>query len=543
MPRVATALMTVVVAAGLLSTVVSPAGAATERATAGHATAKPAKAISAIHWTSCSDSDLHAAGAQCGNLKVPLDWTKPSGPTISLALAIVRHTSSAADYQGVMLTNPGGPGGGGTYLATLGQYVPQHAGDTYDWVGFDPRGVGASRPALRCISQFFHGNRPDYQPTTKALETVWRKRTHAYSIACGKNGGALLSHLKTVDTVHDMEAIRVALGVSQLNFYGFSYGTYLGQVYATLFPSRVRRMVLDSNVDPRRVWYAANLDQDIAFEKTMGKWFGWVAKNNSTYHLGATRSAVEKLFYREQAALHRKPAGGQVGSDEWNDIFLSAGYYQSTWPDLGSLFSSWVHTHKASALITEFRGTDTPGDDNEYAVYDAVQCTDKQWPTTWSVWRRDNDATYKVAPFETWSNAWYNAPCRTWPAKAGTPVTVNGAKAPPILLIDETLDAATPYSGSLWIRHLFPKSRLLAVVGGTSHANSLDGNACVDNAVAAYLATGALPSRRPGALRSDRSCQPMPEPVPASVPASFFSVGATHLSPFARLARVPLRLL
>jgi pimeloyl-ACP methyl ester carboxylesterase len=506
-------------------------------------TARPAGPVvaSTVHWTTCKDGFLRDSGAVCATLKVPLDWKKPSGPTISLALSMVRHTSSASAYQGVMLVNPGGPGGSGLSLATLGQYVPHHSGDTYDWVGFDPRGVGASRPVLRCANGYFKPNRPDYVPTTHAIETVWRKRTKAYAADCGLHGGTLLAHLKTVDTVHDMDAIRKALGVSRLNFYGFSYGTYLGQVYATLFPTHVRRMILDSNVDPRRVWYAANLDQDIAFEKTMALWFAWVAKHNATFHLGATQTRVEKLFYAQQKALHFKPAGGIVGSDEWNDIFLSAGYYQSTWPDLGSLFAGWVRNHKASPLIAEYRDTDTPGDDNEYAVYDAVQCTDKQWPVSWTTWRHDNDKIYKSAPFVTWSNAWYNAPCRTWPAKAGTPVKVNGAKAPPILLIDETLDAATPYSGSLWVRHLFPKSRLLAVVGGTSHANSLDGNACVDDAVAAYLAKGTLPSRKAGGGRSDHNCKPLRAPSASTV----LELGTitSHLSPFAQLAHVPLRLL
>jgi pimeloyl-ACP methyl ester carboxylesterase len=487
-------------------------------------------AVSGVHWTTCRDIVLREAGAVCATLKVPLDWRKPGGPSVSLALSMVKHTSSPGAYQGVMLTNPGGPGASGLGLATLGQSVPHNAGDTYDWIGFDPRGVGASRPALRCISDYFKANRPDYVPATNALETVWRKRTKAYSAACGKHGGALLAHIKTIDTVHDMDAIRVALGATQLNFYGYSYGTYLGQVYATLFPTHVRRMVLDSNVDPSRVWYAANLDQDVAFEKVMGLWFAWVAKHHSTYRLGSTASAVKKLFYAQQKALDRKAAGGVVGSDEWNDIFLGAGYDQSVWPDRAALFAGWVHNHHASWLISEYLDADTPGDDNEYAVYDAVQCTDKKWPTSWATWRHDNDKVYKKARFETWSNAWYNAPCRTWPAKAGVPVKVDGGKAPAILLIDQTLDAATPFSGSLAVRHLFPKSRLLAVIGGTTHADSLDGNVCVDDAVAAYLAKGTLPPRKVGAGRTDKACKPHREPTPNSI----LEVGTitSHLPPF-----------
>ena len=538
MRRVVVGTVALALAAGTLG--LGAANASVPETRLGLSQANTVAPVSTIKWGTCKDSYLSSSGAVCATLKVPLDWKKPTGPKISLAVSMVKHTSSDAKYQGVMLTNPGGPGGSGLWMSTLGSYVPNHAGDTYDWIGFDPRGVGDSRPLLRCIGDFFHGNRLDYYPGTKAREAYWIHRTNAYAAACGKNGGSLLAHLKTVDSVHDMEAIRTALGVSTISYYGYSYGTYLGQVYATLFPTHVRRMVLDSNVDPRRVWYGANLDQDVAFEITMAKWFAWVAKNDRTYHLGATAAAVKKLFYAEQAALAKKPAGGVVGSDEWNDVFLSAGYYSSTWTDLAEVFNRWAKHRLSGRLVQEFKDTDTPGDDNEYAMYDAVQCTDVQWPTSWAKWRTDNDRVYKKAPFETWSNAWYNAPCRTWPAAAGVPVKVNGAKAPPILLIDETLDAATPYTGSLWIRHLFPKSRLLSIVGGTSHANSLDGNACEDNAVAAYLAKGTLPARKVGAGKSDKDCKPLPLPTASTLG---LDSAAQHASPFLRFARIPAQLL
>jgi hypothetical protein len=130
---------------------------------------------------------------------------------------------------------------------------------------------------------------------------------------------------------------------------------------------------------------------------------------------------------------------------------------------------------------------------------------------------------------------------RALPDMAGSSRRARGGyQAPPILLIDETLDAATPYTGSLWVRHLFPRSRLLSVVGGTSHANSLDGNACEDNAVAAYLAKGTLPARKVGSGKSDKDCKPLPLPT-----ASTLGLDATtqHASPFVRLAQIPARLL
>jgi pimeloyl-ACP methyl ester carboxylesterase len=485
-----------------------------------------------IAWGTCDSQGLQKAGAVCGFLSVPLDYEHPHGQQIQLAVSLIKHKTPDSAYQGIMLTNPGGPGGSGLTLSVLGQYVPNGAGDSYDWIGFDPRGVGSSKPAISCLPDYFSPNRPDYIPRTRALEKIWLARSKAYATACGKNAGALLSHMTTVDSVKDMDSIRAALGARQINYYGFSYGTYLGQVYSTLYPQRVRRMVLDSNVDPRDVWYQANLNQDVAFERNIKIWFGWLAKYDGVYHLGKTAKAVEKLFYAEQGKLRAQPAGGQVGPDEWSDIFLLAGYYQSTWLELGSVFAGWVHKADSATLITEYQNTDGPGDDNGFAVYNAVQCTDVQWPESWSQWRRDNWRTYAVAPFETWGNAWYNAPCLYWPAEASKPVKVDGSHVASALLIDETLDAATPYEGSLQVRKLFPHSSLIAEPGGTTHAGTLFGNACVDDQIAAYLATGALPARKPG-RGADTLCDPLPQPDPTAAASSASSTLSASAAPAA----------
>ncbi len=151
-------------------------------------------------------------------------------------------------------------------------------------------------------------------------------------------------------------------------------------------------------------------------------------------------------------------------------------------------------------------------------MYLATQCTDVQWPKNWSKWQRDNWRIYSQHPFLTWSNVWFNAPCVFWKGDAGTPVNVNGKKAPPILLINETNDAATPYAGSLEVRKRFPRSVLIEGVGGTTHSGSLNGIACTDNAIAAYLSDGTLPARVRG-NRSDKQCDPLPQPDPTAAAA------------------------
>jgi len=474
-----------------------------------------------ISWGTCTNATLKARGAQCGFVVVPLDYAHPGGTKIKIAVSRVLHKSAAADYQGVMLVNPGGPGGSGLIYSVLQPAIPNNVGLDYDWIGFDPRGVGSSVPSLACDGNVAGYNRPYYVPVTKQLEKTWLARSKAYAQACAKAGGALLNHLKTTDNVADMESIRKALGQKQINYYGFSYGTYLGQVYATLHPNQVRRMVFDGVVDPRGVWYQDNLDQDVQFDKNMDTYFAWVAKFDSVYHLGTSGKAVKAKYYATLQKLRKAPAAGKIGPDEWNDIFVQAGYYVYGWQDVATAFSAYVNSGDATDLLALYPEPG-PGTDNGFAIYLGTQCTDVQWPTNWNKWERDNWRIYSKYPFITWNNAWFNAPCVFWKGDVGRPVNVNGAKVPPILLISETNDAATPYPGSLEIRKRFPRSVLIEGVGGTTHAGSLSGIACTDDTIAAYLDNGALPNRVHG-NRSDKQCDPVPQPDPTAAAAKTLS--------------------
>jgi pimeloyl-ACP methyl ester carboxylesterase len=542
MRKITAVMATAVMAAGIGFTAPTLASAAT--AGAGGATAGADAAIdgasgagaNSISWHTCADKDLAQAGAQCGYLSVPLNYSHPRGAKIKIAVSRIRHTSSARNYRGIILTNPGGPGGSGLDLSVFliealqSDHLSAAAAD-YDWIGFDPRGVGSSLPALSCEPNYFSADRESYDPTTPSILNYWLGRTQKYDRACATRSGAqsaLLDNMTTIDSARDMNNIRQALAGprGKMSYYGFSYGTYLGQVYATLYPHTLNQLILDSNVDPRNIWYKANLNQDIAFNRNVNIWFGWLAKYNSVYHLGATESAVSKRWYAEQAALAKHPIKGVVGPDEWTDIFLEAGYYQQTWLGLGSAFANWENTHSAAAakdLVTLYQDSDSPGNDNEFAVYNAVQCSDVQWPTSWAVWDRDNTAVNRAAPFETWGNAWFNAPCLYWPDPAQRPVRVGsdgtGHAIRSALLIDETLDAATPFEGSLEVRKLFPHSVLLAEPGGTTHADSLSGNLCVDGTIGTYLETGKLPPRHPGA-KWDITCHPLPVPNPTAQAAA-----------------------
>ncbi|RZS29767.1 alpha/beta hydrolase family protein [Herbihabitans rhizosphaerae] len=466
----------------------------------------------AIAWGACADESLKKAGAECGMLDVPLDYAKLDGEKIQIAVSRVKHKVPDAQSQGPILVNPGGPGGSGLIYATLGANVPNKVGEAFDWIGFDPRGVGSSKPALSCDPNYFTYNRPEYVPVHPNIERVNLEKAKGYAEACGKAGGKLLDHVKTTDTINDMESIRKALGVEQINYYGFSYGTYLGQVYGTLHPERMRRVVMDGVVNHKDVWYKANLNQDIAFDRNIKIYFEWISRYDNVFRLGKTGHEVERQYYAQRDKLGKKPAGGVIGSSEFNDLFLPAAYGQRRWEDIAKAFSGWVHRGEWEPLKARYDAANGPGDDNGFAMYNGTQCTDVQWPE-WKQQRFDNWTTHFRAPFQTWANAWYNAPCLNWAAKASKPVSVDGAKAPPVLLISEELDAATPYPGALQARQSFPKSSLISLPGGTVHSGSLGGNACVDDRIAEYLATGKLPERKPGNA-SDVQCTPKPQPVP-----------------------------
>jgi pimeloyl-ACP methyl ester carboxylesterase len=469
-----------------------------------------------IRWGKCSSSSLRAAKARCGFLTVPMNYKNPAGRTLQIAVSRVKATAPASKQQGVLIANPGGPGGAGLGLSGyLARVLPAGIASTYDLIGFDPRGVGSSKPALSCIADYSKGPRPVYEPTLGDIpvrspnENDWLARSKAYADACAAEDGALLPHLGTINAVKDIETLRRALGVRKINYYGFSYGTYLGEVYSTLYPKHTRRMVWDGVVDPREVWYTGQLNQDRAFEGAMNEFWKWVASYNARYGLGDTAAKVETRFYVVQDDLATEP-NGELGSSEWNDVFVGAAYYQPAWPDVAAAFAAYV---KGNAGPIKAMYSDTvSGDDNGYAMYLAVQCVDAAWPKNYETWRDDAFATATSSPFLTWNNVWYNAPCLFWKAPSRTPLTIKGTGVR-ALLVNTTLDGATPYAGALEVRKRFKNSVLIAEKGNSTHANSLNGNRCVDSKVYRFLRDGDLPKRKSG-KGADVTCKRSPLPKP-----------------------------
>ncbi|MET9607758.1 alpha/beta fold hydrolase [Streptomyces sp. NPDC006512] len=465
---------------------------------------------------------------RCAALRVPLDYARPDGPQITLTVSRVPATGrGGVPRQGALVYNPGGPGASGMHFPLFAG-VPAWRGvaAAYDLVGYAPRGVGRSAP-LSCRDPDARPAGPTQVPAVPSAaykrERVAAART--YALGCGRRAGGALAHYTTLNNVRDLHVLRAALGEERLTFMGASYGTYLGAVYATLYPGHVRRMVFDSavNPDPRRVWYRNNLDQAPGFERRWADFRTWAARHHAAYGLGATARAVQASYERVRAAVARTPAGGVVGTGELHAAYLQAAYYDDVWPD------------RAAALAAFLRGDPGPLAEqagprpesaaeaaNATAVYTAVLCNDAPWPADWETWDRDNTELAVRAPFETWANAFLNLPCAFWPvperqrpvavgapaaARAGSPP----AGLPGTLIVAAERDGATPHRGALELqRRLGPRAALVTEVGAGAHGVAGGRNACVDRRVERYLLTGATPGWR-------TACAPHPEPAPVSL--------------------------
>ncbi|WP_299537276.1 alpha/beta hydrolase [uncultured Streptomyces sp.] len=475
-------------------------------------------AAQGIDWAACPADWGLAAPIECGWVTVPVDYAKPYGKKIRLAVDRHVSTGTAAERQGALIYNPGGPGGSGMRFPTrITNKNPlwTKTAAAYDFVGFDPRGVGHSAP-ISCADpqEYVKAPKADPVPDSEADKRAQRKLAAEYAAGCAERSGDMLPHMTTPNTARDLDVIRAALGEKKLNYLGVSYGTYLGAVYGTLFPSHVRRMVVDSVVDPDRdnIWYEANLNQDIAFQGRWDDWKAWVAANDATYHIGDTPQKVEQAWLTLRAAAKKSPIGGLVGPAELIGFFQSAPYYDSSWKPVAQTWSDY-RAGDTQALVDAAAPdlSDVAGNaasENGNAVYTAVECADAKWPTNWRTWDRDNTRLHRDYPFMTWANAWMNLPCATWHAPQQRPLEVTTGKGlPPVLIVQSTRDAATPYEGAVSLHQRFKGSRLITEKDAGSHGVTGLVNPCVNQRVDTYLLTGATDSR-------DVTCAPHATPVP-----------------------------
>jgi pimeloyl-ACP methyl ester carboxylesterase len=474
-----------------------------------------------LTFGSCPKEQELPGHVKCGTVSVPLDYAHPDGKQIKLTVSRVRATHKdphnskrRVPSQGALVYNPGGPGASSLHFPLIGVMPAwKRLAGAYDLVGYAPRGVGPSAP-LSCQDPKHSLKGPTQAPTypSEAYKKERIARAKAYARGCAQRTGSALRHYNSLNNARDLDVLRAALGQEKLTFMGASYGTYFGAVYATLFPSHVRRMVFDSavNPDPAQVWYRNNLAQSAAFEGRWEDFREWVAKHHDVYGLGDTAEEVMRNYDKVRARLAVEPAGGKIGTGQLQEAFLQAGYYDDYWPARAQALSAYLKGDpkplvELAAPVTEAAAED----ENSSAVYTAVECNDAPWPTDWAVWDRDNTRLARVAPFETWDNVWMNLPCAYWQAPRQEPLDVRTGpgEVPPILILAAERDAATPYEGALEMHRRLAGSVLVTERDAGTHGIAYGPNACVNGHLDAYLLEGRLPARR-------AACEGHPEPKP-----------------------------
>ncbi|MCX5403860.1 alpha/beta hydrolase [Streptomyces sp. NBC_00335] len=476
-----------------------------------------------LEFGPCPVSEGLGPDVRCGTLRVPVDYARPFGAQTAILVSRVAATGAGgARRQGALVYNPGGPGGNGLFFPLVaGLPEWRRVGAAYDLVGYAPRGVGRSGRPLSCQDPERYDRAPaeaaGARPDAAAKETRIAA-ARAYARGCGERAGAALGSYTTLNNVRDLHVLRAALGEGRLTFMGASYGTYLGAVYATLYPGHVRRMVFDSAVDPDpdKVWYRNNLAQAPGFERRWADFRAWAARHHAVYGLGSTAEAVQASYDRVRAAVAREPAGGVVGTGQLHSAYLRAAYYDEVWPGRAAALAAFLRGDPRPLLSLAAPDPSAAVEgENATAVYTATLCNDAPWPADWESWDRDNTELARTAPFETWANAFLNLPCAFWPVRERQrPVDVGprpGAPLPGMLIVAAERDGATPYGGALELqRRLGPRAGLVTETGAGTHGVVGGRNDCVDAHVERYLLTGDTAGSRV-------TCAPHPEPAPVSL--------------------------
>lgn len=475
----------------------------------------------ALDWQECDDLQTEGDETlECATLTLPMDHGSDegdSGETVDIALS---RASDGGDAERTLLVNPGGPGASGRpFAARTHQGLPEDLQETYAVVGFDPRGSGASTPAVECDPSAFEPVLTPSEPRSPGDTRGLWEEAEAYAQACDDNTGPLLDHMSTVDTARDMDALRSALGLETVDYLGYSYGTYLGTVFSSLYPGSVDRLVLDSVVDPDAPWYESNLNQSRALDRAARNFFDWVARHDDTFGLGGRGEDIARVYDRLRDQLREEPLEGTVGPTELENLAITVSYTGNAWPSVAGALSDQIVDGDPAALVQ--LDTDLgegPDNDQSRGGYNAVQCTDSRWPTDPGAWEGDGHRVHQKAPFIGWNNIWYNAPCASWPAESNDWYGVGDGPgdAPAYegdtLLVHATDDGATPLHGAENLRGHMPGASLAIEEDGITHGVSFGENACIDEIVHGYLRDGSLPERTDGA--HDAVCGAAPEPEP-----------------------------
>lgn len=515
-PRRRAQLARLVAAAATLTSVASctavTTGAGTPATHSASATASPTTpaAVPTVDFSDCSKLiDASAAGIaadraknltfSCGKAAVPRNYANPTGAKISLFILKVHDKTKTG--QKPLFVNPGGPGGSGVLTAvSLAGTVSQNLLNSFDIVGFDPRGVGLSSP-LSCIpsstlDQLFAAN-PDVRTPTglQQAETMYQ----GIAAGCVAKYGRSLADYNTVETAQDMDLLRQALGNQPLNYLGFSYGTRLGAVYASMYPKTIRTAVFDGAVDPVASDLTNAENQLKGFEQAFDQFAADCATKPQCNVIGPARPAVMALLATanttggipsSNTADPRRATSGLILT-----AVASALYDQASWPDLAAaiLAAQKGDSKELLALADQYTQRDSHGKyTNIWDANTAISCNDAR--QTFSGPQVQQIATDWASKYPMFGLNFAASllQCTGWPPSGHpVPTDVNASGSKPLLVVGTLHDPATPYAGAVTLASALGTGELLSWdgEGHTAYGKS----PCIDNAVNAYLISDTLP--------------------------------------------------
>ena len=500
----------------------SAGAAATDVETRGPAGTVPAGLAKyygqSLAWGACGsyatdDNAKQAFGAQnlqCTRLTVPLDYSKPDGTTITLGVLRVK-ASDQAGRVGSLLVNPGGPGGSGMELAANlsgagGAWPSSPLSRYFDLVGFDPRGIAASEPAVRCLTSSemdaYRASDLDDDPTSTGV-AKYEQQQRDYASGCAKNtkyGDAMLENVGTRDVARDMDVLRSALGDKKLSYLGFSYGTRIGSTYAEEFPANVRAMVLDGAVDPTESIVDETVGQGTGFQTAFTQFAQWCVKQQQCA-LGTDPTQANNAFKALVNPLLEKAVqvgdGRQLSYDDATTGAIQALYSQTYWTNLNQGLNEMKQGSGRTLMLLAdtYDGRNADGSySNEQDAFNAIRCVDDPPVTDPNLLLESQQRYKQAAPFldDGRPGVAEKDTCAYWPVPpTDKPHLPDVSGLAPVLVRGTSNDPATPYQSGVNLANALHGG--LLTFEGTQHTAFLQNNACVDNWGSTYLIKGTLP--------------------------------------------------
>lgn len=441
-----------------------------------------------INWKPCGVEGDKTR--QCATVLAPLDYRHPD--KLAITLAVARRPSTARS-KGMIFGNPGGPGASG--IDFLDGFDDHGLNKSYDLISWDPRGTGRSTP-VQCLTdrQMDTYTAADYSPDTAQETQRLINVSTAFGRACLARSGELLQHISTADTVRDLNLLRQLLGQKRLNYLGFSYGTSIGAMYATLFGTTVGRMVLDGAT---AIGGVPQVSQEEGFDRTLGNFAAWCASKSCP--LGSSRQQVLGTISGFLQGLDQRPIPvGQRSLTQslgTNGLTYALYFPASDWPQLLGGLELAILAHDGSQLLKwsdALNERDSAGHYGQLnAAFPAILCLDEpEWGAAAELraWRRDERRAPTIAPF-----IGPDLTCATWPVRSTDDIQqkISYTGNPPIVILGTTGDPATPYEYAEQMHKALFSSRLITL-DGDGHL-AFEQSSCAQTEVLAYFDAGVTP--------------------------------------------------